>query len=185
MIARAGGVSVKPEIAKITVTRGTRSGTVWLKTLYENPKMDIALRPGDVILVEKDTRTYTALGATGQQSRVPFEAQTLTALEALATVGGLQTNLADPKGIFIFRDETAPIARTVLERPDITAPQRIAYVLNLTEPNGMFVAREFMIRDGDTLYVTEAPYVRWQKILAAFTGPVSSANAVDNLATGN
>ncbi|HEY0214353.1 MAG TPA: polysaccharide biosynthesis/export family protein [Paenirhodobacter sp.] len=185
MIARAGGVSVKPEIAKITVTRGARSGTVWLKDLYENPKMDIALRPGDVILVEKDTRAYTALGATGMQSRIPFEAQTLTALEALATVGGLQTNIADPKGIFIFRDETPAIARTVLERADIATPQRIAYVLNLTEPNGMFVAREFMIRDGDTLYVTEAPYVRWQKTLAALTGPVTSANAMDNLATGN
>lgn len=185
MIARAGGVSIKPDVAKITVTRGSSSGTVWLKELYANPRMDIALRPGDVILVEKDTRSYTALGATGHQSRVPFEAQSLTALEALATVGGLQTNIADPKGIFIFRDETPSVARTVLGRADIAGPQRIAYVLNLTEPNGMFVAREFMIRDGDTIYVTEAPYVRWMKMLAALTGPVTSANSIDSLASGN
>jgi Periplasmic protein involved in polysaccharide export len=185
MIARAGGVSIKPDVAKITVTRGSSSGTVWLKELYANSRMDIALRPGDVILVEKDTRSYTALGATGHQSRVPFEAQSLTALEALATVGGLQTNIADPKGIFIFRDETPAVARTVLGRADIAGPQRIAYVLNLTEPNGMFVAREFMIRDGDTIYVTEAPYVRWMKTLAALTGPVTSANSIDSLASGN
>lgn len=184
MIARAGGVSVKPEVAKITVTRGARSGTVWLKELYANPKMDIPLRPGDVILVEKDTRSYTALGATGAQARVPFEAQSLTALEAIASVGGLQTGIADPKGIFIFREETPAIANTVLARSDLAAPQRIAYVLNLTEPDGMFIARDFMIRDGDTIYVTEAPYVRWQKMLAALTGPVTTANSVDSLAGG-
>ncbi|MFT3688173.1 polysaccharide biosynthesis/export family protein [Paenirhodobacter sp.] len=185
MIARAGGVSVKPEVAKITVTRGTRTGTVWLKDLYKNPRLDIALRPGDVILVEKDTRAFTALGATGAQARVPFETQELSVLEALASVGGLQTNLADPKGIFVFRTESPAIANSVLGRSDLSGGQRVAYVLNLTEPNGMFVARDFMIRDDDTIYVTEAPYVQWQKSLAALTGPVTTANSVDNLASGN
>lgn len=185
MIARAGGVTIKTDVAKVTVTRAGRSGTVWLKNLYSNSKMDIALRPGDVILVEKDTRSFTALGATGAQTRVPFETQTLSALEAIASVGGLQTNIADPKGIFVFREESAAVAQQVLGRYDLTGNQQMAYVLNLTEPNGMFVAREFIIRDGDTIYVTEAPYVRWQKMLAAFTGPVNTANAVDGLASGN
>lgn len=185
MIARAGGVSIKPEVAKITVTRGSRTGTVWLKDLYKSPKLDIALRPGDVILVEKDTRAFTALGATGAQARVPFETQELSVLEALATVGGLQTNLADPKGVFVFRSEPATTANAVLGRGDLSGEQRMAYVLNLTEPNGMFVARDFMIRDDDTIYVTEAPYVQWQKTLAALTGPVTTANSVDNLASGN
>lgn len=185
MIARAGGVAIKPEVAKITVTRGPRTGTVWLKDLYKNPKLDIALRPGDVILVEKDTRAFTALGATGAQARVPFETQTLSVLEAIATVGGLQTNLADPKGVFVFRAEPATTANAVLGRSDLSGNQRIAYVLNLTEPDGMFVARDFMIRDDDTIYVTEAPYVQWQKTLAALTGPVTTANSVDNLASGS
>jgi mannose/cellobiose epimerase-like protein (N-acyl-D-glucosamine 2-epimerase family) len=43
-------------------------------------------------------------------------------------------------------------------------------VLNLTEPTGLFEARDFQIRDGDTLYVTEAPFVQWQKTLGAITG---------------
>ncbi|MDF1618949.1 polysaccharide biosynthesis/export family protein [Pseudothioclava nitratireducens] len=185
MIARAGGVAVKPEIAKITVTRGSESGTVWLKDLYKHPKMDIPLRPGDVILVEEDTRAFTSLGATGAQARVPFDTQTLSALEAIATVGGLNSRLADPTGVFVFRNEPEDIARAVLGRNDLVGDQRMIYVLDLTEPNGMFMARDFAIRDGDTVYVTEAPYVQWQKSLSAFTGAVGTANTLDNLANGD
>lgn len=184
MLAKAGGVVIEPEIAQITVTRGGRSGKVWLKDLYRNPKMDIALRPGDVILVEKDQRTFTALGATGAQNRVPFETQTLSAVEAIAQVGGLSTNFADPTGVFILRDESENIARQVLGRPELQGPQRIAYVISLTEPDGLFNARDFMIRDNDTVYVTEAPYVQWQKTLSVLTGSATSADALSN-AVGN
>ena len=185
MIARAGGVAIKPEVAKVTVTRGKATGTIWLKDLYKNPQMDIALRPGDVILVEEDTRAYVSLGATGAQARVPFDTQTLSALEAIATVGGLQTNLADPTGVFIFRNEPVEIASAVLGRNDLIGDQRLIYVLDLTEPNGMFLARDFIIRDGDTVYVTEAPYVQWTKVLSAITGAANSASNFNSLATGN
>lgn len=182
MIAKAGGVSIPPEVAKITVTRGGMSGSIWLKDLYENPKMDIALRNGDVILVEKDQRAFTSLGATGTQARVPFETQTLSALEAIATVGGLQSNLADPTGVFVLRNEPAEIAMKVLNRDDLVGDQRMIYVLDLTEPNGMFIARDFAIRDGDTVYVTEAPFVQWQKTLSALTSPIGTVNTLNTLA---
>ena len=51
MLAQAGGVTIAPEIAQITVIRGHHSGTIWLDDLYENPQLDIALRGGDRILV--------------------------------------------------------------------------------------------------------------------------------------
>ncbi|MDA5862591.1 hypothetical protein MMY85_19050, partial [Acinetobacter baumannii] len=60
--------------------------------------------------------------------------------------------------------------------------QRMAYVLDLTRPNGLFLARDFLIRAGDTVYVTEAPYVPWQKTLGAITGSANSANSLSNLA---
>ncbi|MDA5094726.1 polysaccharide biosynthesis/export family protein [Aliiroseovarius sp. KMU-50] len=178
MLAAAGGVSVAPEIAKVRVTRGNQTGEVWFEDLFNNPALDIALRGGDRILVEADTRAYTALGATGGQSRVKFESKTLSAIEALAQVGGLQSNVADPTGVFVFRNETAEIANSVLGRSDLIGPQRMVYVLNLTEPNGMFMARDFVIRDGDTLYVTEAPYVQWTKLLSTITGSLASAGSI-------
>ena len=181
-LAAAGGIMIEPEIAQITVIRGKESGKIWFQDLYENPELDIALRPGDRILVEEDTRAFTALGATGSQNRVPFTSQTLSAIEAIAQVGGLSSNLADPTGVFVFRNEPAEIANSVLGRDDLVGDQRFAYVLDLTEPTGMFMARDFVIRDGDTVYVTEAPFVQWSKTLGALSGSLNTANTVNTLA---
>ena len=184
MLSKAGGISIDPAIALVRVTRDGHTGKVWLQDLYDNPSLDIALRSGDQIVVERDTRAFTALGATGQQNRVQFETKALSALEAIATVGGLATNTADPTGVFVLRNEPAEIANAVLGRNDLVGDQRMAYVLDLTQPTGMFEARDFLIRDGDTVYVTEAPYVQWQKSLSAITGTAGAANQIGNVAGG-
>ena len=184
MLAAAGGVAVQPEIAQVTVVRGGHSGSIWFEDLYDHPGHDIALRGGDRIIVEQDTRSFTALGATGAQDRVQFESQTISAIEAIAQVGGLSSNVADPTGVFVFRNEPEAIARQLLGRTDITGTQRMIYVLDLTKPNGMFMARDFAIRNEDTVYVTEAPFVQFNKTIAAATGTMSAATGITSL-TGN
>jgi polysaccharide export outer membrane protein len=189
MLAKAGGVSIEPAIAIVRVTRGRHTGKVWLQDLWASPALDIALRPGDQIVIEEDQRRFTALGATGGQALVPFESETLSAIEAIATVGGLQTAAADPTGVFVFRNEPAEIANIVLGRNDLQGDQRMVYVLDLTQPNGMFEARDFLVRDGDTVYVTEAPYVQWSKTLSALTGATGAAanltSTADSLGSGS
>lgn len=185
MLARAGGIAIPSEVAQITVIRGNHRSKVWFEDLFTSPNLDIALRPGDRILVEEDSRSFTVLGATGAQNRIEFESQTLSAIEAIAQVGGLNSNLADPTGVFVFRNEPAEIAGQVLGRSDLTGSQRMAYVLDLTEPTGMFEARDFIIRDGDTVYVTEAPFVTWNKTISALTGSLNSVNSLSAAASGN
>jgi len=182
MLAKAGGIAVEAEIAQITVIRGNKQGKIWFQDLYKHPELDIALRGGDRILVEQDTRSFMALGATGSQSRVPFTAQSLSALEAIAQVGGLSSNFADPTGVFVLRDEPARVANAVMNRKDLQGEQRMVYVLDLTEPTGLFLARDFIIRDGDTIYITEAPFVRWSKTLSALMGTLNSADTINTLA---
>ncbi len=184
MLARAGGLTIEPSIALVRVTRGAQTGRIWVKDLYEDPGLDIALRPGDKIVVEQDTRKFVALGATGGQSLVPFESETLSAIEAIATVGGLSSATADPTGVFVFRNEPAEIANNVLGRKDLQGDQRFVYVLDLTQPTGMFEARDFLIRDGDTIYVTEAPFVQWNKTLSAITGTAGAADSLASTAGG-
>jgi len=181
MLAKAGGVTIEPEIAEITVIRGSQRGKIWFQDLYDNPSLDIALRAGDRILVETDTRSFTALGATSKQARVPFESQDLSALEAIAQVGGLVSTTSDPTGVFVMRNEPAEIANQVLGRGDLQGAQRMIYVLNLKEPNGLFLARDFVIRDGDTLYVTEAPYAQWSKTISLLLGAVTPIASIDSL----
>ncbi|MDK3019458.1 polysaccharide biosynthesis/export family protein [Pseudodonghicola sp. IC7] len=184
MLSRAGGLTIRPGVAQVTVNRGDQRGKIWYQDLYDNPSLDIALRSGDRILVEEDTRAFTALGATSQQARVPFETQQLSALEAIAQVGGLISTSSDPTGVFIFRNEPAEIANQVLGRDDLQGAQRMVYVLNLTEPNGMFVARDFVVRDDDTLYVTEAPYAQWTKTISLIAGSITPVASVQSLAGG-
>ncbi len=182
MLAKAGGIATDPEVTQVTVFRGKHSGQVWLSDLYEYPNLDIALRPDDRIVVKEDARSFTALGATGTQTRLKFGTPTLSALEAIAQVGGLNSRTADPTGVFVMRNEPVEIANSVLGRTDLQGTQRFVYVLNLTEPNGMFEARDFAIRDGDTVYVTEAPFVQWSKTLAALTGSLGTVNTLSGLA---
>lgn len=181
MLARAGGVTIPTEIATVTVIRGEHTGKVWLQDLYTNPMLDIALRGGDRILVEEDSRFFIALGATGAQSKVLFDTQSISAIDAIARVGGLNSQLADPTGVFIFRNEEPEIANAVLGRDDLVGAQRMVYVLDLTGTNGVFTGRDFAIRSGDTVYVTEAPYTQFQKVLSAITAPLGTVNAVNTL----
>jgi polysaccharide export outer membrane protein len=183
MLAKAGGVIIEPDVAQVRILRSGKVGTIWLQDLYDNTMADVALRAGDKIIVEEDRRSYTALGATGGQAQVNFSRRNLSVLEAIAQVGGLNANLADPKGIFIFRNEPNYIANRVLGRSDLQAQQRMAYVIDLTKPKGMFIARDFNIRDGDTIYTTEAPFVSWQKIMAATLGSVNFAGSVGATST--
>ncbi len=180
MLSQAGGVSVGSDIALVTLIRGNERGTVWYEDLFRNSKLDVALRGGDRILVEADSRSYIALGATGGQSRVAFDTQDLSALEALAQVGGLQSLSSDPTGIFILRKERQDVARAVMGRSDLQGDQRMIYLLNLTAPNGLFIARDFVIRDDDTVYVTEAPYAQWSKSISLIAGGLTP---IANVAT--
>ncbi|MGB3407855.1 MAG: polysaccharide biosynthesis/export family protein [Jannaschia sp.] len=173
MIAAAGGISIEPSIALVSVSRGNRTETAYLQDLYKNPSLDIALRDGDRIFIEEDTRSFTVLGATGTQNRLEFDSEVISAIEALAQVGGLNASLANPTGVFVFRNEPEEIAKAVMGRDDLIGTQRLVYVLDLTEPNGMFNARDFIIRSGDTIYVTEAPIVAWNRSVAAIFGALT------------
>lgn len=183
MLAQAGGVTIIPDVAQVKVERGGRTGRVWLQDLYDNPRNDIALRAGDRIIVEQDRRSFTALGATTGQRRVGFTKRDMSLVEALAEAGGLDGNAADPTGVFVFREEGQDVARRVTGRADLIGPQRIAYVVNLTDPSGLFSAREFIVRDEDTIYITEAPVAAWSRVISIAGQTLSvggSAAAISN-----
>jgi polysaccharide biosynthesis/export protein len=178
MLARAGGVTVVPDVAQVRMQRGGETGTIWLQDLYDDPALDVALRPGDRIIVEEDRRAFTALGAAGRQARLPFTKRDMSVIEALATAGGLDGRSANPTGVFVFRIEAPEVARRVTGREDIVGPQRVAYVLDFTRAQGLLSAREFVIRDEDTIYVTEAPIAAWSRVIGIAGSAIGFASSV-------
>ena len=183
MLARAGGITLDPGVVKITVRRGANVGEIWFQDLLDNPANDIPLRAGDKIVLEKDERYFIAMGTTGQR-RISFETHNPTVLEALAAVGGLRASQSNAKGIFVFREEPASIANRVLGRSDLTGPQQFAYLVDLTSQSSMLVAGKFPIRDEDTIYVTEAPYVKWRTLLFTVIGALNATVALDTALNG-
>ncbi|MEO1273826.1 MAG: polysaccharide biosynthesis/export family protein [Pseudomonadota bacterium] len=181
MLAQAGGVTGTADITIVTVRRHGRSGSIFLADLYDNPANDIAMRADDTVIVEEDRRAFTALGATSTQARVPFPEGDLDAVEALAAVGGLSASFSDPTGIFVFRREERSVANRVTGRDDMAEGEPFVYVIDLTSPGGMFIAKDFQIRDQDTVYVTEAPFVAWARILEATSQTLNFASSLTRI----
>jgi polysaccharide export outer membrane protein len=136
------------------------------------------------VIAERDRRLFTALGAVGRQATVQFPVRDLTVERAMGAVGGLVDAAADPTGVFVFRAERPEIAARVIPGAAGGAgARRVGYLIDLTQPGGMFLAHEFLMRDGDTLYVTSAPFTRWMKLLQSIAPLVNFTSSVKTLST--
>jgi polysaccharide export outer membrane protein len=184
MIALAGGVTAEPQVAAISIHRGSQIGQGWLQDVYDNLALDVPLQSGDTIVVERDRRSFTALGAVSRPGLVQFPKRQLSALEAIGQVAGLNDRIADPTGVFVFRVEDPEIASELLGSEEHPSARRIVYVLDLTKPGGLFVADEFQMRDRDALYVTNSPFTRWQKLLSAVAPAINTADSTISLVGG-
>lgn len=172
-LATAGGV--RQPVGKMTlqVTRGDLVRSMPLEAVIKDPHQNITLQAGDVVTALFQPFSFTALGATGRNEEVNFEATGLTLAQALGRIGGLQDNRADPRGVFLFRLEDPetldlPAGTQVKTTPDGKVP--VIYRVDLKDPGTFFVAQGFPIRNKDVLYVTNAPIVDLQR----FVGIVSS-----------
>lgn len=166
MLARAGGTTVPLEEIVVRVERGKQSGEARLSLIAENPRQDIALRSGDRITLVRDDRTITVLGAAGGQVRIPVPRHDYRLIDLLGDAGGLNGDMANAKGIFVFRSSDLGASDT----------DRLVIRFDLSTPAGVFAARSFRMRSGDTVYVSEAPIRNAQKVIATITGVTASAN---------
>ena len=66
--------------------------------------------------------------------------------------------------------------------PTLYGTQRVAYMLDLTKAEGLFSAREFILRDEDTIYITEAPFASWSRVLGLAGRAVNLTGSVAAIA---
>jgi polysaccharide export outer membrane protein len=180
-LAKAGGVNIAPENALVRVTRGSNQGWIRLSQLFASPEQDITLQPGDRVLVEADTRRYAVVGEAGTQQQMAFDEADVSAFDAIAKAGGLNSGRADPTGVFVYRFEQPGVASKVMGRKvEHTTP--LIYQIDLTSPDGMFVANTFPVRENDVLYITEAPLSQWNKLVSSIRGTTGAVGGVDAIA---
>jgi polysaccharide export outer membrane protein len=190
VIAAAGGLRAGVNESVVYMTR--RGTTIHLpfETIVQTPRENVRLRPGDVVTVVREPRTYTILGATGQNSEVPFVSQRITMANAVARVGGLLDNRADPSGVFLFRYEPRYVASRILppDNPILrrTDPVPVVYRFNLKNATTLLAMQNFEVQPRDIIYVANASGTDLQKFLALFqgvSGPALSATSVGIAAT--
>ncbi len=194
MVALAGGPTHSPQDTLVKVDRGGREATTSLQRIQTIHAENIAVEPLDRIQVDYLPRSYLSFGATGHVAQIHFDAATVSLAEAIARVGGLDDNRANPEAVFLFRFETAQDTRTiglVPSTPDEPAVipgampvgTPVIYQVNMRDPQSFFAIQQFAMKDKDLLYIANAPTVQLYKFLQliyTFASPAITAREVTN-----
>lgn len=171
LIAMAGGPTNPKADTIVRVSRDGQSAETRLGDIHSGGPDDIGLLPGDRIELIFQPRTFTAFGATGKVSEIPFQATHLTLAEALARMGGPLDQQADPTGVFIFR------GRKAADVPPVV------YQLSLKDPRGYLAAQAFEVQDKDLIFIANARSNTWYKfvsIVNMVVTPVVTAKYLGN-----
>ena len=166
-LALAGGVRQPVSKMTLQVTRGANYYAMPLDSVIRDPRQNVPLRAGDVVTAIFQPLSFTALGATGKNEEINFEAQGITLAQALARAGGLIDSRSDAQGVFIFRMEPQA-ALDWPRQPVSTTPEGmvpVVYRVDLRNPSSFFVMQSFAVNSKDILYVSNAPATELQKFL--------------------
>lgn len=165
-ISAAGGVNESLNNPQVKLVRGHKTYRTSISRLFDNPKLDTRLVGGDRIIVEKDSRYFLSLGAAGNENQFPFNRDKVSALDALATIGGVNEARANPQGVLILREYPASALSSGQRGP---RQQRVVFTIDLTTSDGLFSARNFHINSGDLVLATESP-VSSVRVVAGLIG---------------
>lgn len=166
-ITRAGGSKWPPYETYVTLQRGGRTTMIYYNRLLNEPANNVFVQPGDVLSLSRLVRSFMALGASGQNGFINFEAETLNLSQAVGRAGGILDSRGDPAQTFLYRLEN----RQTLEKMgyDTSGYPRnqvpVIYRVNLRDPQSYFLATRFPMNDKDVLFVSNAQTVELTKFL--------------------
>lgn len=153
LLALGGGIPESTVNPRVQLMRGGKLYSIPAARLLKDPALDTTLRGGDKVYVEPDERYFLSLGAAGREAQIPFPQDRITALDALALIGGLNDGRADARGILVLRDYPAKALRTDGSGP---SKQRTVFVIDMTSADGLFSAGQFAIQPKDVVMATES-----------------------------
>jgi polysaccharide biosynthesis/export protein len=162
-----------PEQTEVTIRRDGVAATVRLSDIYRDSTQDVALRAGDSVVVRAIQEYVRILGAAGTQGRVKISKRNYTVLDALTDSRGLSDSTAYPRAVFLLR-AVAPTAPATTAAP-------LVYQFDMRRPEQVSLAGQFAVQDGDTVFVSDAPYTQVEKVLSALSATLGTARSVSAL----
>ena len=179
-LSLGGGAKDNFENPQIRVLRGNITYAIALDKLLKSPALDTTLVSGDKIVVAEDESYFLALGATGKEELITFPNDHVTALDAVALMGGVSDSRADIKGILILREYSANAVRA----DSIKGPsdKRAIFTLDLASADGVFSAGQFHVNPKDVVYATESPVNNVRTVLSLVGSVFGVASAASSAA---
>ncbi len=186
-IARAGGPKFPSYECMVTLQRDGTVQRARLSEIAGDPGQNVELAAGDTIYVSHEPRYFMALGALGVTTslglldrRISFQDSKLNLADALARSGGLEDDRANAKAVFIYRfEDPATLSALGLSPPGpASRPVPTIYLVDLSDPRGLFYASRFTMRSEDTIFVSNAPETDLTKLLSVISTATNSSAAV-------
>ncbi len=177
-IAAGGGAANAIQNTAIQLSRATKTAILPLEKIIQQPRENIILLPGDVVTALYQPKKFSIMGAVAKNAELSFEVQGISLAQALVRAGGFNDMRANPSGVFVFRFEKTPVAQgesPLLMANNGTVPT--VYEIDFENPATFFVTQNFMLEDGDVLYVANAQSVELQKFLSLLGSVVAPASS--------
>ena len=147
LLAASGGPTGMEHLYKYTLRRNGRDYVFDYKAFRQRA---FPVEEGDLLSVATDmSNRFYVMGAINKPTTVPFPVDAPTLADALGAATGLDERRSDPSGVFVFRKGN---------------PDQV-YTIDLKDPAAILLTQRFPIRGEDIVYVTEAPLVRWNRLI--------------------
>lgn len=167
VLALAAPDQKNPEMLQVAIRREGISEEVRLSDIYRDASLDIALRPGDSIFISEVSEHVSILGASGAQGQYRIASRNFSVLDAIAEAKGLEDERADPRAVFLFRQDMQ--IESFDKRP-------VIYQVDLSRPEVVFLARSLPVRDKDVIYIGDASLTDLRKVSSAISLFILSAS---------
>ena len=154
-----------------------------------NPEDNIVAEPNDNIVLVRNPKKVLVMGSSLKVNQCPFEVESMTMAEAIASSGGGIDTITNLAGIYLFRYEPGSFARKVLNVDPQSVDARyvaargdalndrtsvpIIYQVDLTQAAGYFFAQQITLRDKDIILMANSQttqFLKFMQIVRAFTG---------------
>jgi polysaccharide export outer membrane protein len=178
LLSLGGGIPSGLRNPQLRLLRGDKVYGTSASSVMSDPAKDALIRGGDKLIVSDDKRYFLALGAAQRQSQIFFSQEHVSALDAMALIGGLEATRANPEAILVLRNYAAGALRQDGTGPD---NRQMIFTLDLTSADGLFSAQKFEIAGDDVVIVAESPVVGLRTVLTMIGQSVGLARNVSNV----
>jgi polysaccharide export outer membrane protein len=156
-IDACGGLTPAASRRRALLVRGTKIIEINLASLIsgDHPTINPAIEPGDVLHIPDQSGDQVfMLGAVNKEQPIIIQQNALSLIQALNTAGGLDHLRANQSGILVFR-----------ARREQSGIRSTVYVLDLSTPEAMLLAGQFMLEPRDVVYVKATQFAKYNAVI--------------------